>query len=131
VGGLVLHADLPDSSYKPQDVLFKNPQPDIADRPQHLLELTICHETNMIKSRDYKLSKYSAIHDDCKADYRSHSIHLYTIELWSLGVVSDNASFTRKNTVVNIDGLPKFIMSQIVKCVNPSIFTAIEIWWVD
>jgi len=64
----------------------------------------------MIKSRDYKLNKYASIHVDCKADYRSHSIHLYIIEVSSLGVVSDNASFTRANNV-NADGLRKLIMS--------------------
>jgi len=46
---------------------------------------------NMIKCGDYKLNKYASIHDDCKAYYRSHSIHLYTIEVSSLGVEEGGA----------------------------------------
>jgi len=77
VGGAVLHADLLGSDYKLLDVLFQDLRPDIAivhNNTIHLLELTVCHETNMIKSRDYKLNKYASIHDDCKADYWSHLI---------------------------------------------------------
>jgi len=86
VGETVLHADFPGSDNKPLDVLFKNICPAIAivqNNAIHLLELTtcmpVCHETNMIKSRDYKLRKYAAIHDDCKDDYRSHSIIIIII----------------------------------------------------
>jgi len=94
VGGIVLHADLPGSDYKPLDVLFQNLRPDIAivhNNSIHLLDLTICHEMNIIKFRDYKLNKYASIRDDCKADYRSHiqCICLYTVEVSSLCVFSD------------------------------------------
>jgi len=101
VCGAVLHADLPRSDYKPLNVLFQTLRPDIAivyRNTIHLLELTICHETNMNKSRDYILNKYVAIRDNCTAVYRSHSVHLYTIKVSSLGVVSDIAVFTRACT---------------------------------
>jgi len=117
--GTVLHADLSGADYKPLDVLFQNLRPDIAvvhNNAIYLLELTVCNETNMIKSRDYKLGNYLAIGKDCTVGYRSHSVHLFTMEVSSLGLVSDVAGFTRATTV-NADVLPKLIVSEIVKCV--------------
>ena len=46
-----------------------------------VLELTICHESNILKSRSYKINKYS----DCKlylnSEFRNHKIELFTLEV--------------------------------------------------
>ena len=50
----LLHADLPDMGYRPLSKIFNTLRPDVAvvnNTDIHLLELTICHETNLGTSK--------------------------------------------------------------------------------
>ena len=61
------------------------------------LELTICHETNLEKSKQYKASKYVNLQADIKTDYSNLKINRFTIEVTSLGLISDISDFCRNN----------------------------------
>jgi hypothetical protein len=68
--------------------LFKNSKPDLALKTSNkvgLLELTVCHETNLIASRNYKLNKYRNIADDRAVIIEQASISLSTCEVSTLG----------------------------------------------
>jgi len=55
--------DLPLNSSYHSD-LFNDLRPDIAvksDSKVTVLELTVCHETNLVSSRNYKLDKYKTL----------------------------------------------------------------------
>jgi len=68
--------------------LFKNSKPDLALKTSNkvgLLELTVCHETNLIVSRNYKLNKYRKIADDRAVIIEQASISLSMCEVSTLG----------------------------------------------
>ena len=82
-----IYADLSEANILPVADLFKNYRPDIAIAHSNsicTLELTVCHETNAVSSRDYKLDKYKNI-----ADFRStlagnRKVYSHTIEISTL-----------------------------------------------
>lgn len=85
-----------------QDV-FQKFRPDIVvllpDNNISIWELTICHETNIEKSRAYKREKYSSLADDLMPKYRGFRLSLNTIEVTSLGLMSDKLSFNFNSSV--------------------------------
>ena len=57
----------------------------VSNHKVYVLELTVCHETNMINSRDYKLNKYKDL-DKSKAEIiKTHDITVPTCEVSALG----------------------------------------------
>ena len=71
-GTQIIYADLLEANILPVADLFNNYmyRPDIAILDSNsicTLELTVCHETNVVSSRDYKRDKYKNI-----ADFRSN-----------------------------------------------------------
>ena len=81
----------------------------------HLLELTICHETNLVKSRDYKLEKYSTVKQDCTKHYFKHKVICHPVEVSTFGHITDFSQFTK--LFCNCARLPDKIFSEIVKSV--------------
>ena len=85
-GTQIIYADLVEANILPVADLFNNYRPDIAIAASTCnsictLELTACHETNVVSSRDYKRDKYKNI-----ADFRStlagnRKVYSYTIEI--------------------------------------------------
>ena len=68
-GTQIIYADLVHANILPVADLFNNYRPDIgiADSISiSILELTVCHETNVVSSKDCKRDKYNNI-----ADFRS------------------------------------------------------------
>ena len=68
-GTQIIYADLSEANVLPVTDLFNNYRPDIAIADSNsicTLELTVCHETNEVSSRDYKGDKYTNI-----ANFRS------------------------------------------------------------
>jgi len=62
-GANTLHCDLTIPGTRHVCDLFNGPRPDLAIvSPSRIVigELTVCHETNLLSSRDYKLNKYSS-----------------------------------------------------------------------
>ena len=73
---LIMHADLGGRVYPPLSMIFKHLRPDIAIVGKNcvtILELTVCHETNLQKSKLYKCEKYSSIQNDCVQNYEKYN----------------------------------------------------------
>ena len=110
----ILHADLEGHASKPLLDLFQSLRPDIAIlTPSSIetLELTICYETNSIKSKTYKESKYENLHENLNTNFTDFILHKYTVEITTLGIISDINSFTSSN--LN-SSMPDHIRSEII-----------------
>ena len=82
--GNVLHVDLDDSKHRPITEIFTSLRPDIVivgHSSISAMELTICHETNLQKSKQYKTDKYAALSKECHHFYRNYSVKPETIEV--------------------------------------------------
>ena len=94
----VLYADLVHPKAKPVIDIFNSIRPDIAVKTNdqiHTLELTVCHETNLVNSRIYKVNKYSHA-DKCKNSIISDcTVSTHTLEVTVMGFVD------RKSTRLN------------------------------
>ena len=87
-GTQIIYADVLEANILPVADLFKNYRPDIAIADSNsicTLELTVCHETNVVSSRDYKRDKYKNIADFCSTLAGNRKIHSHTIEISTLG----------------------------------------------
>ena len=58
-----------------------------------ILELTICHESNLSKSRSYKMNKYANYNHHLNSQFKMHRIKLFTVEVSVLGFISNLAEF--------------------------------------
>jgi hypothetical protein len=99
--GATLYADI--AGFQPLEIIFKNLRPDIAvvyNNTVYLCELTVCHETNLTKSRDYKRAKYANISRNVTTNFIDYSVDLHTIELSVLGFISDCSSFIKSVSYV-------------------------------
>ena len=86
-----LFADIEYTSYRSTSDLFKSFRPDVAILSNicvTTLELTICHETNLMKSKQYKKDKYKNIGSSCTALDSGKPVSNFTIEVSTLGLVS-------------------------------------------
>ena len=78
--------------------LFKNFRPDIAVLMNNIiiiLELTVCHEINLTKSKQYKVSKYSNISSSLTAAVTNCSVKVFNVEVSTLGFISDIFDFCK------------------------------------
>src|SRR5258708_21916691 len=85
--------------------LFNGPRPDLAIvTPSKIVigELTVCHETNMQHSRDYKLQKYSNLEAATANEFRNRRVLVHTIEVSTLGFVVAEPNFFKNG------GIPLF-----------------------
>ena len=83
-----LFVDLPNSNFLNPIDLFTSVRPDISilrGNTVHVIELTVCHETNVIASRNYKLNKYRNLGKLKSEIIANYDVHLYTCELSVLG----------------------------------------------
>jgi hypothetical protein len=104
--------------YKPLSNIFLKLRPDIAVvylNNVYVLELTICHETNLAKSKDYKCAKYASVGDDCREMFKDFNVIVHTIECTTLGLLSNIAKFCK--LVLEVNNLPPSIYSNIVHTV--------------
>lgn len=93
-----LFADLENDQFESTSQLFHSVRPDIAildERSVVTLELTICHETNLHKSKGYKLNKYRNITSCCTEKSAGRLISNYTLEVSTLGLISSSLNFTK------------------------------------
>ena len=88
------------------------------------LELTVCHETSVVLSRDYKRDKYKNI-----ADFRStlagnRKVYSHTIKISTLGFISDINDFTK---LIGVCHMPVQLKQEIISNVLKArlLFTAI------
>ena len=98
--GQSMYVDVNLEQFKPVNYVFQSLRPDIVivDRDTiSTLELTICHESNLENSKQYKTDKYASIHENVTEDYMYHKIKSYTIEVTTLGLISDISKFCRNH----------------------------------
>jgi len=91
-----LHCDLSVPGTNPVCDLFNGLRPDLAIVfPSKIIvgELTVCHETNVIKSREYKLNKYTNLNDARASEFRCRPVSVHTVEVSSLGFVIAEPNF--------------------------------------
>ena len=104
--GNEIYHDLPVAGSKHISDLFIGLRPDIVIKNTDkisILELTICHETNLISSRNYKLNKYKNIKNHCTEQIKHLPIHLYTCEVSTLGFVRLDNRFTTECGLPSLD----------------------------
>ena len=79
------------------------------------LELTVCHESNLLKSKAYKESKYAMLHNDCLPKYQRYPLERFTIEVSTLGFISDFKDFCQNN--LHDNALPLTVRNEIISSV--------------
>ena len=114
----VLYADLVHPKAKPVIDIFNSIRPDIAVKTNdqiHTLELTVCHETNLVNSRTYKVNKYSHA-DKYKSSIISDcTVSTHTLEVTVMGFVSDISKFTNACRLPNIpDEINKLLVYSVL-----------------
>ena len=85
-----LYHDLPLPGSRQVIDLFTHFRPDIAIKSPSkigILELTICHETNFMTSRNYKLDKYKHISNHRSTLIKTIPVKVYTCEISVSGFV--------------------------------------------
>ena len=108
-----IYVDLQFDQYKPLSKLFQSLRPDIAilsSKGISTLELTVCHETNLANSKQYESFKYTHIQSDTVNDYSNLKIENFTIEVTTLGFISDVSKFCKNNLR---NSFPDEILNQI------------------
>ena len=107
-----LFVDIESPRYRSiSDVFHDNFRPDLAIIQNSLitvLELTVCHETNLRKSKQYKLDKYRDLDKFIKIP--KHSIKIFTVEVSTLGFTSDISTFL---SCTKLPRLPKTVLTRI------------------
>src|SRR6266516_248510 len=86
--------------------LFNRVRPDLAIvSPSKIVvgELTVCHETNLIKSRDYKLQKYSNLEAATASEFSNYPVKVCTIEVSTLGLVVAEPDFFKNSELPPFD----------------------------
>src|SRR6266516_3820702 len=86
--------------------LFNGPRPDLAIVSSSSIvigELTVCHETNMLHSREYKLDKYSNLESAKSSEFRDRKVLVHTIEVSTLGFVVAEPNFFKFGGIPNFD----------------------------
>ncbi len=113
----VLHADIVLDKVKPVEDIFNRLRPDIvvvAPGKVQVLELTICHESNFAKSKQYKLDKYCNLREELKIQSQNLNFQVFTLEISSLGLM-ENCSHIIKEMINS--KLPQQIYRDIVRSV--------------
>ncbi len=117
-----LYADLP--GHEGTDNLFtSNKRPDLVFATVskiYIIELTVCFETNLISSRDYKISRYAHLKENCIE--QNKEVELIFIELSSLGFYTENIS-DFKNFLKDLNLNPPQILDKCVEtCIRCSYY---------
>ena len=68
----------------------------------YIIELTVCFETNLISSREYKVNRYAQLKESCIE--KNREVELIFIEISSLGFYTEHISvFKRFLKDLNLD----------------------------
>ena len=112
-----LHADIPNSDFNPLSDLFLSQRPDIAILSSDqiiCLELTVCHETNVINSRTFKQNKYMTLQENLCQEHSNKNLVKHTVEVTNLGLISNISDFTKTVVVKSLD-------ENIKRCITNSV----------
>ena len=107
-----MFVDLNDAAVQRLSNVFDSLRPDIAiksDSSIITLELTICHESNISSSREYKINKYKNLMNHLLPSVSHYSLNRFTIEVTPLGFISDMSNFLKcinveawSNEIINL-----------------------------
>ena len=103
---LDLYCDLHMAGSRQVSDLFLGLRPDIAVKSVSkvtVLELTICHETNMIASRNYKINKYSQINKHKSDMLKNIPVTVYSCEISTLGFIHMDNLFIKDCNLPPLD----------------------------
>ena len=117
-----LWVDLPGIDLQSSGDLFINYRPDIAivdNTSINTWELTICHETNLIASKRYKINKYSDLRNCCTTLSVGKSVSNFTVEVSTLGFISHISDFLNAS---KLPMLPIALKQDIIHSVLNSTF---------
>jgi hypothetical protein len=115
-----LFVDLP--GFKQTADLFNQFRPDMALRKCNkicVVELTICHETNLVSLRAFKETKYRNIDSHKSELIKDCTIEVSTCEISALGFVRFDDLLLKDFAIPNFDEL---IMNSLIRCVTQSSF---------
>lgn len=111
-----LFVDITSEKFHPVGAVFRaTARPDTVirhDSELFVLELTVCHESNLMPSKAYKLNKYKNLSHHLNNEYKHYTIRLFTLEVSTLGFVSDTDEFT---TALGLSKLPNNIIQTIIR----------------
>ena len=114
----VLHVDLNSGNYESVNNVFHSLRPDIVIAEKFkivTLELTVCHESNLQNSKQFKTNKYLSLFDHLTDKYSNCVVTSNTIEITTLGIVSDINSFCRENLKGRLpDTIKREILQSVV-----------------
>jgi len=91
-----LYCDLSIAGARHVSDIFNGFRPDLAIVLRSAIivgELTICHETNLQTSRDFKLKKYANLSSSRSSAFRHYTVTVHTIEVSTLGFVVAEPNF--------------------------------------
>ena len=80
----LVYADIPGDNNPIDEIFEPAVRPDIAlvdGSKIVILELTVCHESNLGKSKLFNIEKYSKIREHLKIKYKTFSTKLFTIQI--------------------------------------------------
>jgi len=106
----------------PTSDLFNSIRPDLVIRKEKkicVIELTVCHETNLTASKNYKEVKYMNI-DNCKSNnIKDCTVSLATCEVSVLGFLQFDNTSLKDFMIPHLDDS---LLSNITRCVIQSSF---------
>jgi hypothetical protein len=100
-----LFADIDTGSDPINEVFHDSCRPDLIltdDSSVLILELTVCHESNLVKSKSYKLNKYKNIAASLRDRWKNHTTKLFTLEISILGFISNLKPFLKAADLPNL-----------------------------
>jgi len=109
-----IYADL--AGYKSIGDIFTKLRPDIAIVTGNTIavcELTIAHETNVIKSRNYMMSKYANLTNELTEVYTNYTHTMCTVEFTTLGVLPDPSTLEN----ISATSFPHSVYTKLVQSV--------------
>ena len=83
------------------------------------LELTVCHETNMLLSRQYKLNKYANISQFTSSLAEYKPVKTFTVEVSTLGFISSTDEFSK---MLKLPKMPLNVKENIIQSALNSLF---------
>ena len=115
----IVFADLPGEDFKPISDIFHSLRPDLVISYLGKLltiELTICHETNITESREYKINKYKDLKKFRVDSAKNLDLTLTTCELTTLGFLQIDKSILSKFQIPPFDeNLISQLTQQVIK----------------
>lgn len=114
-----LFVDLPGSKYRQVVDIFSSVRPDLAivkGNSALIIELTICHETNLKSSKMYKENKYKNLNDFKIGSIADHDLILTTCELSVLGFLQfDNCVYQNLTVPTFDDSIINIIAKTVIQ----------------